>query len=197
VEHSNVANCRLEEGERTNETRYIREFAQIADFNTGTNEQELAAAKKNLRILFSGESSDGYERLKIAELTGIADDTIVLNEDYIPPCFVISASHYLMNTISGIISSLASSATLFEISLLLFLQWHPLHVHKRPISDSVSLSKSLGNRCLAENTYVVLLHLAPSLFKIKIRTDLVRALELSNRLSQIMRQARRCVRHGI
>jgi type VI secretion system protein ImpJ len=78
----------------------------IPDGNTGTNEQEIAAAKKNLRILFADESSDGYERLKIAELTRTAADAIALNEEYIPPCLVISASQRLMNITEGILSKL-------------------------------------------------------------------------------------------
>lgn len=106
VERPNVANCRLEDGEGTNETRYIREFVSVTDGNIGTNEQEIAAAKKNLRILFAGEPSDGYERLKIAELTRTAADAIALNEEYIPPCLVISASRALMNTIEGLLSRL-------------------------------------------------------------------------------------------
>jgi type VI secretion system protein ImpJ len=108
VERPNAANCRLEDSGGTNETRYTREFVSIPDLNTGTNEQEIAAAKKNLRILFADESSDGYERLKIAELTRTADDAIALNEEYIPPCLVISASQRLMNTIEGIFSRLSA-----------------------------------------------------------------------------------------
>ncbi|MBI1926565.1 type VI secretion system baseplate subunit TssK [Candidatus Poribacteria bacterium] len=109
VEHLHLANCHLlEDGEGGNEKRYIQEFVPVFDGNTGKNEQEVAIAKKNLRILFAGEPSDNYERLKIAEVVRAADGSLALKRDCIPPCLVISASPYLMKSLEDLIDVLTT-----------------------------------------------------------------------------------------
>jgi len=88
-------NFRLEDDQGLGETRYFRDFAQVVDENTGSNEQEIPVARKNLKILFAGESLDGYDYIKIAELQRTPSG-FALKGDYIPPCITIAASQRLM-----------------------------------------------------------------------------------------------------
>lgn len=91
-----AANCQLENNAGLIETRYYRELIQIVDENTGDNEQEVSVAKKNLKILFSNESLDAHEYIKIAELRWAPSGTVILKDSYIPPCTSISVSPQLM-----------------------------------------------------------------------------------------------------
>jgi type VI secretion system protein ImpJ len=101
------ANCKLEESDSSVNTRYIREFVNALDENTGDNEQEISIAKKNLKILFSDESLDGYESVKIAELQRSPSGTAVLRDSYIPPCITINAAPAL----TGIVRRLTQLLT--------------------------------------------------------------------------------------
>ncbi len=47
--------------------RFLQEGGQAKDETTGTNEQPLAFAKSNLRIIFDDELRDGFTSIKIAE----------------------------------------------------------------------------------------------------------------------------------
>lgn len=48
--------------------RFLQEGALVKDETSGTNEQPLAYAKSNLRIIFDDELRDGFTSIKIAEL---------------------------------------------------------------------------------------------------------------------------------
>lgn len=95
VERPDAANCSLGDN-GSNETRYSTEFISVVDENTGDNEQQITTAKKNFKLLFTGELLDDHDYLKIAELERTPSGAIALKEDYIPPCIAISASHRLM-----------------------------------------------------------------------------------------------------
>ena len=92
------ANCRLEGGDSSVETRYFRDFVQAVDENTGDNEQEVPVAKKALKILFAGESLDAHDYLKISELQRTPSG-FILRDNYIPPCITISASRLLVGIV--------------------------------------------------------------------------------------------------
>lgn len=108
AEQSEAANCRLEEGGESRSTRYTASYIKVADFNTGGNVKEIAVARKNLRLFFSGEEMAGAVTLKIAELARTAGGNIALRETYIPPCLTISASGYLMRLIRGLLELLSA-----------------------------------------------------------------------------------------
>jgi type VI secretion system protein ImpJ len=86
--------------------RYLPACVAVPDENSGQNELEIVTARKNLRILFTGEPDDGYERLKIAELS-VRDGKIVLNEAYIPPCLTLAASPRLQSLLAALSQELA------------------------------------------------------------------------------------------
>jgi type VI secretion system protein ImpJ len=108
AEQSDAGNCRLEEGVEARSSRYTASYIKIADFNTGGNIREIAVARKNMKILFSGEEMSGTVTLKIAELARTAGGNIALRETYIPPCLTISASGYLMRLVRGLLELLAA-----------------------------------------------------------------------------------------
>ncbi|NTW00703.1 MAG: type VI secretion system baseplate subunit TssK [Oscillochloris sp.] len=85
--------------------RYIQASATVADENNSQSLLEILVAQKNLRLLMGNELSDGYERLKIAELI-IQDGSIVLNDNYIPPSLILATSPRLLRILDAWISDL-------------------------------------------------------------------------------------------
>jgi len=77
--------------------RFLQEAATAKDETTGTNEQPLALAKSNLRIIFDDELRDGFTSIKIAELKRTATGGLQISGEYIPPILNISASQWLAN----------------------------------------------------------------------------------------------------
>ncbi|MEO8648256.1 MAG: type VI secretion system baseplate subunit TssK [Acidobacteriota bacterium] len=76
--------------------RFLQEGALVKDETSGTNEQPLAYAKSNLRIIFDDELRDGYTSLKIAELERTPTGQLKLSDAFIPPILKISASEWLV-----------------------------------------------------------------------------------------------------
>lgn len=77
--------------------RFLQEAATAKDETTGTNEQPLAFAKSNLRIIFDDELRDGFTSIKIAELKRTATGGLQISNEYIPPILNVSASVWLAN----------------------------------------------------------------------------------------------------
>lgn len=75
--------------------RFLQEGAVVKDETTGTNEQPLALAKSNLRIIFDDELRDGFTSIKIAELKRTATGGLKISGEYIPPVLNVSASQWL------------------------------------------------------------------------------------------------------
>ncbi|MCV5747002.1 type VI secretion system baseplate subunit TssK, partial [Escherichia coli] len=75
--------------------RYLQEAGSAKDETTGTNEQPIAYAKSNLRIIFDDELRDGFTSIKIAELKRSPTGQLQISEEYIPPILKISASDWL------------------------------------------------------------------------------------------------------
>src|SRR4029077_4632229 len=81
----------------TNNLRFLQEGSQVKDETSGTNEQPVAYAKSNLRIVFDDELRDGFTSIKIAELQRTSTGQLKISDDYIPPILNISASTWLAN----------------------------------------------------------------------------------------------------
>jgi type VI secretion system protein ImpJ len=77
--------------------RFLQEGALVKDETSGANEQPLALAKSNLRIIFDDELRDGFTAVKIAELERTPTGQLKISEDYIPPTLKVSASAWLVN----------------------------------------------------------------------------------------------------
>jgi len=77
--------------------RFLQEGASVKDETGGGNEQPLAYAKSNLRIIFDDELRDGFTSIKIAELQRTPTGQLKISDEYIPPVLKISASDWIVN----------------------------------------------------------------------------------------------------
>ncbi len=98
-----------------NNIRFLQEAISVKDETTGTNEQPLAFAKSNFRIIFDDELRDGFTSIKIAELERTPTGQIKISDDYIPPVLKITASPWLVSMLRQLVEILITkSASLGE-----------------------------------------------------------------------------------
>ena len=90
--------------------RFLQEGALVRDETTGTNEQPLALAKSNLRIIFDDELRDGFTSIKIAELERTPTGQLKISEEYIPPLLKVSASNWLVNMLRQLVEILITKS---------------------------------------------------------------------------------------
>lgn len=90
--------------------RFLQEGALVKDETSGSNEQPLAYAKSNLRIIFDDELRDGFTSLKIAELERTATGQLKISEEYIPPILKVSASVWLANMLRQMVEILITKS---------------------------------------------------------------------------------------
>lgn len=95
--------------------RYLQEGALVKDETSGSNEQPVAYAKSNLRVIFDDELRDGFTSIKIAELERTQTGQLKISENYIPPVLKTSASTWLVNMLRQLVEILiAKSSSLGE-----------------------------------------------------------------------------------
>lgn len=90
--------------------RFLQSGALAVDETTGANEQPLALAQPNLRILFDNELRDGFTSVKIAELTRTATGGFTVSENYIPPVLNVTASVWLTNMLRQLVEILITKS---------------------------------------------------------------------------------------
>ncbi len=90
--------------------RFLQEGALVKDETTGTNEQPVAYAKSNLRIIFDDELRDGFTSMKIAELGRTPTGQFKISEEYIPPILKVSASVWLTNLVRQLVEILITKS---------------------------------------------------------------------------------------
>ncbi|MDX6709009.1 MAG: type secretion system protein ImpJ [Blastocatellia bacterium] len=102
-------------GEHSPTIRYWQDAAVVLDETTGQNEQQLAFARSNLRLMFASELRDGYNSIKIAEIVRTPTGQLSYVETYVPPALSISSSVWLVNMLRQIVEVLiAKSSSLGE-----------------------------------------------------------------------------------
>ncbi|HET6371354.1 MAG TPA: type VI secretion system baseplate subunit TssK, partial [Nitrospiria bacterium] len=111
VDRSDAANCQLDETATSRTTRYTAAYVKMSDQNTGGNVREIAVARKNLRLFFTGEETTEHVTLKIAELVRTAGGNIALRDTYIPPSLAVSASPYMMRLARGLLEVLSAKSS--------------------------------------------------------------------------------------
>ena len=94
-EHSGLAN--LAGPGVLHPTRYQASKARVPDVYGEAEVAEIDVGVTQLRLLYDGESLDGFVVLKIGELVREASGVWSLNTSYIPPCLRCDASTVLMN----------------------------------------------------------------------------------------------------
>jgi type VI secretion system protein ImpJ len=91
--------------------RYLQQGGIVVDETTGDNEQQVAFARTNLRLLFGDELREGYSSIKIAELERTATGQVALVEHYIPPALNVGASPWLVNMLRQVVEILITKST--------------------------------------------------------------------------------------
>lgn len=86
--------------------RFLQEAGLAKDETTGSNEQQVAYAKSNLRIIFDDEVRDGFTSMKIAELTRTPTGHLQIDEDYIPPTIKVSSSGWIVSMVRQLVEIL-------------------------------------------------------------------------------------------
>lgn len=90
--------------------RFLQEGSLVKDETSGTNEQPLAYARSNFRLIFDDEVRDGFTSLKIAELQRTPTGQLKISDDYIPPTLKINASVWLTNMLRQIVEILITKS---------------------------------------------------------------------------------------
>ena len=105
------ANFQANGGARAASERYWQEAGVVLDETTGQNEQQIAFARSNLRLLFEGEGKgedksedkgkglSGYNSIKVAEIVRTATGQVAYSEHYIPPALNVAASPWLVGVL--------------------------------------------------------------------------------------------------
>jgi type VI secretion system protein ImpJ len=88
--------------------RYTRENTPVLDANTGAGEHTVGGARPNLSILFGDERRDGFDTVRIAQITRAATGAPTLRETFIPPVLTVSAAGYLVSRFRKLLSSMTA-----------------------------------------------------------------------------------------
>jgi type VI secretion system protein ImpJ len=91
--------------------RYRQHGASVPDETTGQNEQQLAFAESNLRLMFGSEVREGYNSIKIAELIRTPTGQIAYKDAYIPPALSVNSSPWLVNMLKQLVEILIAKSS--------------------------------------------------------------------------------------
>jgi type VI secretion system protein ImpJ len=106
-----AANFQSNGGTSDQLVRYGQVPGTVPDETTGDNEQQIAYAKSNLRLLFADELREGYSAIKVAALERTATGQLKLSENYIPPALNLRASSWLENMLRQLVEILITKSS--------------------------------------------------------------------------------------
>lgn len=92
-------------------TRFLQTAGNVVDETTGENEQQLAFALSNARIVFGDELRDGYSQIKIAEVERTATGQLTISDNYIPPALSVTASPWLVQMLRQLVEILITKSS--------------------------------------------------------------------------------------
>lgn len=104
------ANFQANGARPNNNLRFLQEGVMVKDETSGTNEQPVAYAKSNLRIIFDDELRDGFTSIKIAELERTPTGQLQISEEYIPPILKVAASGWLVSMLRQLVEILITKS---------------------------------------------------------------------------------------
>ncbi|MBC7842159.1 MAG: type VI secretion system baseplate subunit TssK [Gemmatimonadaceae bacterium] len=78
---------------------------------TGLGERPISVARANLRLLFEGESLDGYTTLPVLRLVRDAAGVTTIDPSYVPPLLELGANEYLVSIARRLLERVASKAS--------------------------------------------------------------------------------------
>jgi type VI secretion system protein ImpJ len=105
-------NCELN-GSLTATTRFVAENHPVFDEITGGEEKPVRFGRKNLRIVFEGEKTEGLQLLPLARILRDGAGNFVFDEKFIPPVVRFNASPALMNMTRRLIEILTQKNSSF------------------------------------------------------------------------------------
>lgn len=104
---ANFQNPEFTSNKKNGETvRYLQDAKSVFDETNGANEQQLAFAIPNFKLIFGDETLEGYDVIKIAELERTSTGRLTLSESYVPPALNIGASAWLSDLVRQMIEFL-------------------------------------------------------------------------------------------
>jgi len=154
--------------------RFTPRSRSVGDLHAATSIAQVSFAQRNMKLLFGHEPRDDFDAIKIAELTRDKSGSLVLVDNYIPPCLRISASAFILSELRLLLRLLvskqrqlssrrrhrdASSLEFTASDVTLFLELHALngivpflsHVieagNMRPHELYLVLSRFAGQLC--------------------------------------------------
>jgi type VI secretion system protein ImpJ len=99
-------NCKLNGDAAESDARYTSVASKVCDENTGRDETTLDIGRKNLRLLFDAEPSEGFVTLPVARVMRSGAGRLVYDPSFIPPCMRLSSSERLMSLLRRLIEIL-------------------------------------------------------------------------------------------
>jgi type VI secretion system protein ImpJ len=90
------------------DTRYVADVIMVRDENTGLAEKPIQVARRNLRLLVSGESLTGTTAMPLARVRRNANGVPELDPTFIPPVIALGASPVLLAMTRRIVELLAA-----------------------------------------------------------------------------------------
>jgi type VI secretion system protein ImpJ len=90
VENPSGNNCKINESNNSNNSRFVLQNVEVLDYNSGTNLRSIGIVKPNFQLKFGGESLDDYNALKVGEINRTSDGKYSLNKEYIWPSLSLS-----------------------------------------------------------------------------------------------------------
>lgn len=107
-------NCDVDSG-TSDGARFIAKTLTLADENTGIDEKPVRVGKKNIRLLFDTEPTDGFSLLPLASVMRSGSGRFIYDPAFIPPCLQITASNRIMEILRVLIEIIEEkSATLLQ-----------------------------------------------------------------------------------
>jgi type VI secretion system protein ImpJ len=91
--------------------RYRAELVQVTDETAETNEGEVPLARKNFKLLFTGESLEDTVWIKVGDAGRTTAGSFELAETYVPPALTLPASPRLLATLRHLLELLTAKST--------------------------------------------------------------------------------------
>ncbi len=108
------ANCTLDAQDLEPATRYVAVANKVCDENTGRDETTLEFGRKNIRLLFDSEPSDGLVTLPIARVMRGSAGRLVYDSTFIAPCMRLTASERIMSMLGRLIEVLEEKSSVLS-----------------------------------------------------------------------------------
>jgi type VI secretion system protein ImpJ len=99
---------------RDADARYRAEYVLVRDENTGLAEKPVQVARKNLRILFEGESRQGNTALRVARVRRMPSGLFQLDPRFVPALLDLRASDYLVSIVRRLVEILTARSSMLS-----------------------------------------------------------------------------------